>query len=66
MKIIDPKTNKEIFDPDLEKGFLSNPTLWASQEKYDTIDNITKYALYDDDYELVRFYRSNEERHPEH
>lgn len=56
MKIIDTSTQTEITNPDLTIGELSEPTMWASQEAYATIDNITKYALADDDYEEVMLY----------
>lgn len=56
MKIIDEKTNREITNPDLSKGILSGTTMWASPEAYATIDNVTKFALDESDYEQVQFY----------
>lgn len=55
MKIIDEITQKEIKDPDLSAGRLSE-ALWASPEAYATIDDETKFALDDSDYETVMVY----------
>ena len=55
MKIIDELTNKEITDPDLSVGELWESS-WASPEAYATIDDVTKFALDDDDYETVKIY----------
>ena len=55
MRIIDELTNQEITNPDLSVGVLFE-TLWASPEAYATIDDKTKFALSDDDYEQVQLY----------
>ena len=56
MRIINRDTNQEVTNPDLTIGELSAPTMWASPEAYATIDNVTKFALADDDYEEVQLY----------
>lgn len=56
MRIIDDKTFQEVANPDLTVGYLTEPTMWASPEAYATIDNVTKFALTEDDYEEVKFY----------
>lgn len=56
MRIIDRDTNQQVTNPDLTIGELSAPTMWASPEAYATIDNVTKFALYDSDYEEVQLY----------
>lgn len=56
MKYINDITNEEVKNPDLSAGYLSAPTEWASPTAYETIDNITKFALGEDDYETVCFY----------
>lgn len=56
MRIIDKETQTEIIDPDLTIGELSNPVMWASPDAYATIDNVTKFALTDEDYEEVQLY----------
>lgn len=55
MKIIDELTNKEITNPDLTKG-ICRETVWASPEAYASIDDVTKFALSEDDYETVQMY----------
>lgn len=55
MRIIDEKTNQEITNPDLSIGVLRTTT-WASPEAYATIDNVTKFALDESDYEQVQIY----------
>lgn len=55
MRIIDEQTQQEISAADLTKGFTVAGT-WASPEAYASIDNITKFALADDDYEDVLIY----------
>lgn len=55
MRIIDELTNQEITNPDLTRGVLYE-TIWASPEAYATIDDVTKFALADDDYETVQLY----------
>lgn len=55
MRVIDEKTNLELTDPDLETGYTYE-TVWASPEAYATIDNIEKFALDDEDYEVVLMY----------
>lgn len=55
MKIIDEITQQVITEPDLTAGELQN-AVWASPEAYATIDNVTKHALDDDDYEEVQLY----------
>lgn len=56
MKIIDEITGSEILDPDLSIGELI-PSKWASIDAYDSIDNITKFAIDDDEWENVLLYR---------
>ena len=56
VKIIDKNTQREITNPDLTLGYLSHCSNWASKDKYDTIDNITKFALDETDYEEVDLY----------
>lgn len=56
MKIINEATQHEVTNPDLTIGELSTPTMWASPEAYATIDNMTKFALDDSDFEEVRLY----------
>lgn len=56
MRIIDEETQQEIFSPDLSIGVLSDPTVWASPEAYESIDNITKFAISGSDWETVRVY----------
>ena len=46
--IID-ENDKEIINPDLENGYLIDITI-AKPGAYETIDNVTKYALDDADY----------------
>ena len=55
MRIIDEITNEEIKKPDLASGELRD-AIWASPEAYATIDDVTKFALDDDDYEEVQIY----------
>lgn len=55
MRIIDESTQQEIANPDLTAGYLYE-TVWASPDAYATIDNVTKFALSDDDYEEVQLY----------
>lgn len=55
MRIIDAATNQEIFEPDLTAGYVTE-TKWASPEAYATIDNVTKFALADEDWETVQLY----------
>ena len=55
MRIIDEITNEEIKKPDLASGELHD-AIWASPEAYATIDDVTKFALDDDDYEEVQIY----------
>lgn len=55
MRIIDELTNQEITNPDLRAGELQE-TQWASPEALDTIDNVTKFALDDSDWETVQIY----------
>lgn len=55
MRIIDEITQLEIENPDLSVGELRQ-AIWASPEAYKTIDNVTKFALADDDYEEVQIY----------
>lgn len=56
MKYIDYNTKQEITNPDLTIGELTSPVMWASPEAYATIDNVTKFALDEDDYEEVQLY----------
>lgn len=58
MKIINVDTNQEIVNPDLSIGELSTQSMWASPEAYATIDNVTKFALDESDYEIVQFYHA--------
>ena len=55
MRIIDQDTNTEITNPDLSVGELRE-CVWASPEAYASIDNVTKFALDDSDYETVMLY----------
>jgi len=55
MRIIDERTQKEISAADLTKGFTIAGT-WASPEAYASIDNVTKFALDNSDYEEVLIY----------
>lgn len=55
MRIIDEITQLEIENPDLSVGELRQ-AIWASPEAYETIDNVTKFALADEDYEEVQIY----------
>lgn len=55
MRIIDEITYQELTNPDLTIGELRR-TIWASPEAYTTIDNVTKFALDDSDYEEVQLY----------
>ena len=55
MRIIDEITQQEIFNPDLNIGHLLE-CVWVSPEAYATIDNDTKFALDDSDYETVKLY----------
>lgn len=57
MRIIDIETGQEVVDPDVTVGYITAPTMWASPEAYATIDNVTKFALDDSDYEEVMLYR---------
>lgn len=63
MKIISEETQKEITAPDLAAGELRE-CLWAPPAAYATIDNVTKFALDDADYEAVQMYHvwTDEER----
>lgn len=54
-KIISEETQKEMTAPDLTAGELRE-CLWAPPEAYATIDNVTKFALDDSDYEDVYIY----------
>lgn len=55
MKIIDEMAQTEVFNPDLEKGYLYQ-SIWASPEAYASVDNVTKFALDEEDYEEVLIY----------
>lgn len=55
MRIIDENWN-EVTDPDTEAGYLSEPMPFPKPGAYDTIDNETKFALDDDDYEIAQVY----------
>ena len=55
MRIISDIDYTELTDPDLTAGELRE-TVWASPEAYASIDNVTKHALSDEDYETVQLY----------
>lgn len=55
MRIIDETTQREVTNPDLTIGELKD-AIWARPEAYATIDNVTKFALDDSDYETVQLY----------
>jgi hypothetical protein len=56
MRIIDSASQKELTkEPDLTAGYIQQ-IAWASPEAYATIDNETKFALDDSDYETVQLY----------
>lgn len=55
MRILDFKTKQEITNPDLTAGYLSTGT-YVPQSAYDAIDNVTKFAVDDSDYEQVQYY----------
>lgn len=55
MRIIDEITQQEITNPDLSAGELSE-SRWARPEAYASIDNVTKFALDEIDYETVQIY----------
>ena len=56
MRIIDENYNTiQESEADLEKGFLVNAL--SVREDAKPIDNITKFAWSDDDYEEVKMYR---------
>jgi hypothetical protein len=56
MRVIDYSSQLELkSEPDLNVGYLVE-CLWAPPEKYNTIDNETKFALDDSDYETVQLY----------
>lgn len=57
MRIIDEITQQEIENPDMTAGVLREMR-WASPEAYATIDNVTKFALVDSDYEDVLIYHA--------
>lgn len=57
MRIINEITQQEITNPDLTNGELSE-SLWARPEAYASIDNVTKFALDDSDYEVVKIYHA--------
>lgn len=57
MRILDEETKQEIVNPDLDAGYLYGGD-YVSPEAYATIDNVTKFALADDDYEEVQFYHA--------
>lgn len=57
MRYIDSETNLEIQNPDLEAGYIVE-TDWAPMEAYETIDNVSKFALEPSDYERVMLYRA--------
>lgn len=66
MKILDKDGNEiRLEDCDLGKGTLSIPTQIVKADA-EPIDNITKFAWADDDYEEVQYYtittESNEQR----
>lgn len=57
MRLIDEDGNDILEeDCDLNIGEIIETT-YVSPEAYDSIDNIVKFALNDDDYEQVRMYR---------
>lgn len=55
MRIIDDKTKQEITNPDLTVGVLFDGE-YVSPEAYAAIDNVTKFAIDDSDYEQVQYY----------
>lgn len=55
MRTIDINGN-EIENPDLTKGELVD-TLYAPPEAYDTIDNVTKFALEPEEFEHLYVYK---------
>lgn len=55
MRIIDEATQQEITNPDLTLGNIRD-AVWASPEAYASIDNVTKFALEDSDFEHVQIY----------
>lgn len=55
MRIIDEDGN-EVENPDLTKGELVD-TLYAPPEAYDTIDNVTKFALEPEEFEHLYVYK---------
>lgn len=55
MRILDFKTKQEITNPDLSIGYLFDGT-YVPQSAYDAIDNVTKFAVDDSDYEQVQYY----------
>lgn len=56
MRTLDDITYDEVTNPDLTAGYVSEPTMYAPRDAYTTIDNITKFALDEDDYEEVLLY----------
>lgn len=64
MRIIDYETGEEIEAPDLERGELVE-VQWVDPARYASIDNVTKFALDDADYEAVlMYYRREDVREP--
>lgn len=61
MTIIDSVTNTIIENPDLAIGYILN-VVSVKPGAYETIDNVTKFALDDSDYEdQLVYYRYTEE-----
>ena len=58
MRIIDDETGKELTEAqaDPARGILSE-AMRTKPGAYDTIDNVSKFALSDEDYEAVMVYR---------
>ena len=64
MRILDFDTFEEINIPEEIDGYFVSGT-YASPEAYDSIDNITKFALNADDYENVIYYHKYSEQEKE-
>lgn len=60
MRILDEQGN-EIENPDLEIGYLVNEKI-VKPGAYETIDNMKKFVLADDDYEEIIRYRVIDEQ----
>lgn len=57
MRIVDSITREDISNPDLTAGWLCDGTV-AKPGAFESIDNVTKFALADDDYERVQVYHA--------